>query len=53
MAYIQNNNPFEKTSCGRRYAPLKDTNNSPLNCWKGYSRVPGTKEFSKGSCEPK
>ena len=20
MAYVQNNNPFEKTSCGRRYA---------------------------------
>ena len=24
--------------------------NSPLNCWEGYERVPGTKEFSKGSC---
>jgi len=24
--------------------------NSPLPCWKGYERVPGTKEFSAGSC---
>ena len=51
MAYTQQNNPFEKTSCGRRYAPLKMTNNSPLDCWKGYERVPGTKEFDKGSCK--
>ena len=29
----------------------KFTKNSPLPCWKGYSRVPGTKEFDKGSCE--
>tara|TARA_X000000368_G_C22865796_1_gene638627 strand:- start:262 stop:609 length:348 start_codon:yes stop_codon:yes gene_type:complete len=26
---------------------------SPLNCWDGYERVPGTKEFSKGSCRKK
>ena len=54
MAYIQKNNPFEKTSCGRRYGPLNGTinnpTNSPLNCWKGYERVPGTKEFSDDSC---
>jgi len=25
--------------------------NSPLPCWKGYQRVPGTAEGSKGSCE--
>ena len=24
---------------------------SPVKCWKGYKRVAGTKEFSKGSCE--
>ena len=23
---------------------------SPLPCWKGYKRKPGTTEFSKGSC---
>jgi len=57
MAYNQTDNPFKKTSCGRRYGPLNGTNNdtslnnSPLNCWKGYSRVPGTKEFSDNSCE--
>ena len=27
MAYTQTNNPFAKTSCGRRYGPLKMTNN--------------------------
>ena len=26
---------------------------SPLNCWSGYERVSGTKEFSDGSCEKK
>ncbi len=26
---------------------------SPLDCWEGYERVPGTKEFSKGSCRKK
>ena len=29
------------------------TSTSPLNCWEGYERVPGTKEFSKGSCRKK
>jgi hypothetical protein len=24
---------------------------SPLQCWKGYERVPGTAEGSKGSCK--
>tara|TARA_Y100000356_G_scaffold94005_1_gene79392 strand:- start:4 stop:375 length:372 start_codon:yes stop_codon:yes gene_type:complete len=23
---------------------------SPMKCWKGYKRKPGTTEFSKGSC---
>jgi len=23
---------------------------SPIKCWKGYRRKPGTKKFSKGSC---
>jgi hypothetical protein len=27
MAYKQPNNPFNKTSCGRRYGPLNATNN--------------------------
>jgi len=27
MAYEQPNNPFNKTSCGRRYGPLNATNN--------------------------
>ena len=26
---------------------------SPLDCWADYERVPGTKEFSKGSCRKK
>ena len=24
--------------------------NSPLPCWQGYERVPGTKQGAKGSC---
>ena len=28
----------------------KFTKNSPLPCWKGYKRKPGTTEFSEGSC---
>ena len=28
----------------------KFTKNSPLPCWKGDKRKPGTTEFSKGSC---
>ena len=27
--------------------------NSPLPCWKGYERVPGTKKGAKGSCRKK
>ena len=27
--------------------------NSPLPCWKGYRRKPGTSRFSKGSCVKK
>jgi fructose-1,6-bisphosphatase/sedoheptulose 1,7-bisphosphatase-like protein len=28
----------------------KFAKNSPLPCWKGYERVPGTKRGAKGSC---
>ena len=28
----------------------KFAKNSPLPCWKGYKRKPGTTRFSKGSC---
>ena len=28
----------------------KFIDNSPLPCWKGYERVPGTKKVAKGSC---
>jgi len=58
MAYVQRNNPFPVTSCGRRRTftqggnPGNDrTKKSPFGCWKGYKRKPGTKEFSDGSCE--
>ena len=30
---------------------MEGASDSPLHCWKGYRRVSGTKEFSKGSCE--
>ena len=29
---------------------MEGASDSPLHCWKGYRRVSGTKEFSKGSC---
>ena len=28
----------------------KFAKNSPLPCWKGYERVPGTRQGAKGSC---
>jgi hypothetical protein len=33
--------------------PNRKSDPSPLDCWEGYERVPGTKEFSKGSCRKK
>lgn len=58
MAYKQSNNPFAVTSCGRRRTFTQDgnpgndrTKESPFECWKGYKRVPGTKEFSDNSCK--
>ncbi len=40
-----------KSTCG---SPLTMVIKSKgLNCWEGYERVPGTKEFSKGSCRKK
>jgi len=57
MAYKQKNNPFPVTSCGRRRTFMQGgdpggdrTKESPFNCWDGYKRKPGTKEFEKGSC---
>jgi hypothetical protein len=31
----------------------KFAKNSPLPCWKGYERVPGTRQGAKGSCRKK
>ena len=31
----------------------RSSSSSPLACWEGYERVPGTKEYSKGSCRKK
>ena len=80
MPYIQHNNPFRITSCGRRRTFMQGgdpghdrtegnpfgrgktdkekknvlkRNETPTKCWEGYERVPGTKEFSKGSCRKK
>jgi hypothetical protein len=35
-----------------QFAPDRKSS-TPLDCWDGYERVPGTKEFSKGSCRKK
>jgi len=45
-------------SCGypdtmNKQVSMKTNDRSPLACWEGYERVPGTKEFSKGSCRKK
>tara|TARA_R110000851_G_scaffold312097_1_gene472570 strand:+ start:90 stop:407 length:318 start_codon:yes stop_codon:yes gene_type:complete len=45
MAYVQKNNPFERTSCGRRYAsPVLQTNKRT----KGEGRHFRTKEEGAG-----
>ena len=45
-------------SCGypdtmNKQVSMETNDRSPLACWDGYERVPGTKEFSKGSCRKK
>ena len=43
-----------KDSAAKMVSPFKMTPSpSALKCWKGYERVPGTKEFSPGSCKKK
>ena len=32
---------------------IEDMKESPLNCWQGYERVPGTTKGAKGSCRKK
>ena len=32
------------------YRHINPKLSSPMKCWEGYKRKPGTKEFSKGSC---
>ena len=40
MAYVQNNNPFEKTSCGRRYAsPLQQANKKTKGAGRHFRTV--------------
>jgi len=53
MAYVQKNNPFTKTRCGRRYGPLNnmlmgDFENSPLDKKPDVRRTIGPgKNFNK------
>tara|TARA_Y100001938_G_C7917424_1_gene342668 strand:+ start:328 stop:717 length:390 start_codon:yes stop_codon:yes gene_type:complete len=53
MAYVQKNNPFTKTRCGRRYGPLNDMlmgdfENSPLDKKPDVRRTIGRgKNFNK------
>jgi|TARA_R110000803_G_C11878251_1_gene309372 hypothetical protein len=55
-------NMYSKTGIVEKARTLDDHNKleklgynhkSPLNCWKGYERVPGTKKNAKGSCRKK
>ena len=48
MAYVQENNPFPVTSCGRRrrVSPMKSNKAKGMDgkaCWKGY-KLAGTKK---------
>ena len=49
------NKVLETTKSPQRKSALNmlgiSRTSSPLNCWKGYERVAGTKEFSPGSCK--
>jgi hypothetical protein len=40
----------KKESASMYDIKAKFTKNSPLPCWKGYERVPGTAQGAKGSC---
>lgn len=40
--------PLMKRSC---YKMTKPALPKKCNCWKGHSRVPGTKPCAKGSCK--
>jgi hypothetical protein len=40
----------------KEHLALKDKgygHSSPVKCWSGYNRVPGTKKGAKGSCKKK
>jgi len=51
MAYVQRNNPFAKTSCGRRRSFQTTDKPTPLyRCWDGYEAVPGKEPYEDGSC---
>ena len=54
MAYIQHNNPFRKTSCGRRRSFQTTDKPTPLyRCWDGYKPNPDGRPASEpGSCVP-
>ena len=43
----------KQTPCGSPMQMIVRNLSKGPNCYKNYKRVPGTKEFSEGSCEPK
>ena len=54
MAYVQKNNPFAVTSCGRRRSYMMTDNPAPFKrCWDGYKPNPdGRPAEESGSCVP-
>ena len=51
-------NPLQKRSCykmkgfsGFGNSPATKKSGKSCNCWKGHSRVPGTKPCTSGSCK--
>ena len=46
-------NPFGRNKKDIEKKSVLKRIETPTKCWEGYERVPGTKEFSKGSCRKK
>ena len=54
MAYVQKNNPFAVTGCGRRRSYMTTNNPAPFKrCWDGYKpNDDGRPAKESGSCVP-
>jgi len=44
---------YRVTKGGHKVYKKESTKQKTAQCWKGYERVPGTKDYAKGSCRKK